>query len=64
MPKVVGLTLTEAVRRIEDKLLKVGLVTPRLDENYLPETVLEQSEVEGTELDVGTEIDLVVSSTG
>ena len=64
MPKVVGLTLTEAARRIEDKLLKVGLVTPRLDENYLPETVLEQSEAEGTELDVGTEIDLVVSSTG
>ena len=63
MPKVVGMTLDEATRYIEDKLLKVGIVTNRLDENYLPETVLEQSEPEGTELDVGTEIDLVVSTT-
>ncbi len=38
-------------------------MTYRPNENYLPETVLEQSEPEGTELDVGTEIDLVISST-
>jgi serine/threonine-protein kinase len=63
MPKVVGMTLDEAKKRLEEKLLKVGIVTPRTDENYLPETVLEQSEPEGTELDVGTEIDLVVSTT-
>jgi beta-lactam-binding protein with PASTA domain len=63
MPKIIGLTLDEATKRLEDKLLKVGIVTPRWDENYLPETVLEQSEEEGTELDVGTEIDLVVSTT-
>lgn len=63
MPKVIGLTLSEARKRIEDKSLKVGIVTYRTDENYLPETVLEQSEPEGTELDVNTEIDLVVSST-
>ncbi|UCD63222.1 MAG: PASTA domain-containing protein [Candidatus Zixiibacteriota bacterium] len=64
MPKVIGLTLDEAGKRLEDKLLRVGIVTHRQDENYLPETVLEQSEAEGTELDVGTEIDLVVSITG
>ncbi len=63
MPKVIGLTLDEATKRIEEKLLKVGIITPRWDENFLPETVLEQSEEEGTELDVGTEIDLVVSTT-
>ncbi|UCG62211.1 MAG: PASTA domain-containing protein [Candidatus Zixiibacteriota bacterium] len=63
MPRVTGLTLDEAIARLEDKLLKVGIVTRRTDENYLPETVLEQSEPEGTELDVGTEIDLVISST-
>lgn len=63
MPKVVGLPLDEAAKRLEDKLLRVGIVSQRLDENFLPETVLEQSEEEGTELDVGTEIDLVVSST-
>ena len=61
MPKTVGLTLDEASKRLEDKALKVGIVTYRIDENYLPETVLEQSEPEGAELDVGTEIDLVVS---
>jgi len=63
MPKVIGLPLDEATKRLEDKLLKVGIVSQRMDENFLPETVLEQSEAEGTELDVGTEIDLVVSST-
>jgi serine/threonine-protein kinase len=62
MPKVIGLTMDEGTKRITDKSLKVGVVTYRVDENYLPETVLEQSEPEGTELDVGTEIDLVVSS--
>jgi serine/threonine-protein kinase len=63
MPRVVGMPLTEAIAYLEDKTLKVGLVTYRRDENYLPETVLEQSEREGSELDNWTEIDLVVSST-
>jgi len=61
-PKVVGLTLDEARRRIQEKGLKVGVISRRTDENFLPETVLEQSEPEGTELDLNTEIDLVVSS--
>ncbi len=63
MPRLTGLTLTEAQNRLEDKYLKLGIVSYRTDENYLPETVLEQSESEGNELDVNTEIDLVVSST-
>lgn len=63
MPLVTGMTLDEAVKRLEDKLLQVGIVSYRADELYLPETVLEQSESQGTELDVATEIDLVVSST-
>jgi len=63
MPKVVGLSLDEAVKRLEDKYLKPGVVTYRTDENYLPETVLEQSEPVGAELDNDTEIDLVVSNT-
>ena len=61
VPKVIGLTVDEAAKRIEDKGLKIGVTSYRTDENYLPETVLEQSEPEGTELDVGTEIDLVLS---
>lgn len=63
MPAVTGLPLDEAIKKLEDKSLRVGVTTYRTDENYLPETVLEQSEPVGTELDVGTEIDLVVSST-
>ena len=63
MPKIIGLTITEAIKRLEDKSLKTGIVNYKTNENYLPETVLEQSESVGTELDVGTEIDLVVSTT-
>ncbi len=62
MPLVVGLTIDEAVKRLEDKGLLLGVQSTRTDENYLPETVLEQSEPEGTELDVGVEIDLVIST--
>ena len=63
MPKVVGMPLSEATKKIEEKGLKVGIVSYRTDEDFLPETVLEQSEPEGAELDIDTEIDLVVSST-
>ena len=63
MPKVIGIPVNDAISMIEEKVLKVGVITERTDENYLPGTVLEQSEPEGTELDVGTEIDLVVSTT-
>jgi beta-lactam-binding protein with PASTA domain len=63
MPKVIGMALSDAKKLIEDKGLKVGIVSTRANENYLPETVLEQSEPEGTELTLGTEIDLVVSES-
>ena len=62
MPSVVGLMIDEALKRLEDKGLRLGVQTTRTDENYLPETVLEQSEPEGAELDVDTEIDLVIST--
>jgi serine/threonine-protein kinase len=60
---VVGMPLPQATRKLEEKALKAGIITYRVDDQYLPETVLEQSEPEGTELDINTEIDLVVSST-
>ncbi len=63
MPQLEGKTLDEAVKLLDDKSLKQGILSYRVDENFLPETVLEQSEPVGAELDVGTEIDLVVSST-
>ena len=61
VPELVGLTLDMAQQRLADKQLKPGIITRRLDDQYLPETVLEQSEAEGTELEPGTEIDLVIS---
>lgn len=63
MPDITGMPLSQAKMKLEEKLLKVGVISYRTDENYLPETVLEQSEPEGAELDVNTEIDLVVSTT-
>lgn len=63
MPKVIGMPLEDARKLIEDKGLKVGKLRTRTDENFLPETVLEQSEVEGAELQLGTEVDLVISKT-
>lgn len=63
MPRLIGRPLEEARRIIEDMELKVGLVTHVTNENYLPETVLEQSVPPATELDVGEEIDLIVSTT-
>lgn len=61
MPSLIGLTLDEARDLLREKGLKAGLIMRRRDENYLPETVLEQSEAEATELEVGEEVDLVVS---
>jgi len=63
MPKLVGRPLEEARAILDELDLRIGLVTHVRDENYLPETVLEQSVEEATELEVGEEIDLVVTTT-
>ncbi|MCP4570380.1 MAG: PASTA domain-containing protein, partial [FCB group bacterium] len=63
VPRLIGLSLDEATIRLEEKGLLVGLVTRVIDEIYLPETVMEQSEDAGSELLPGEEIDLIVSST-
>ena len=63
MPKVIGLTLIDARKILEEKGLKVGKVEYKHDDNFLPETVLEQSEVEGAELMIGAEVNVVVSKT-
>ena len=49
MPKLVGKTLDEAKKELESKGLKLGVVTRRTNENYLPQTVLDQSEQEGSD---------------
>jgi beta-lactam-binding protein with PASTA domain len=63
VPRLIGLSLDEATMRLEEKGLAVGLITRIVNENYLPETVLEQSEDPGIELLPGEEVDLVVTST-
>jgi eukaryotic-like serine/threonine-protein kinase len=63
MPDITGLTLEDARHRLEEKSLRVGKISRRKDDDYLPDTVLEQSELEGTEVEVGTTIDLIVSTT-
>ncbi len=63
VPKVIGMPLEDAVKLIEKKGLKVGVVSYRTNDNFLPDTVLEQSEPEGTEMTVGSKVDLVVTKT-
>lgn len=63
MPQLVGQTFTEAENTLKKLGLKIGLVTHVRNENYLPGTVLEQSAEQATELEVGEEIDLIVSTT-
>ena len=63
VPRLVGLSLEEATQRLQEKGLAVGLVTEKVNENFLPQTVLEQSEDPGAELLPGEEVDLIVSST-
>jgi serine/threonine-protein kinase len=63
VPRLVGLTLDEAQQRLADKQLVSGIITRQLNDQYLPETVLEQSVVAGSELEPGTEIDMVISIT-
>ena len=63
MPNLIGRQLEEAQKMIEEAGLKIGLVKHVHDNNYLPETVMEQSVEASTELQPGEEIDLVVSTT-
>lgn len=61
VPRVIGLPLPEATKRLTEKWLRVGNLKYRKDEELLPESVLEQSEPEGAEVLVNSEIDLVVT---
>ncbi len=63
MPRLVGRSYEEADSLLTELELKVGLVTTVRNENYLPGTVLEQSVEMATELEVGEEIDLIISTT-
>jgi len=62
VPDFTGQSLEGAVILARDTGLKIGRIVYRRNDDLLPETVLEQSEVRGTEVDRDSVIDLVVSS--
>lgn len=62
VPNVEGLPLEEARRRLREANLRVGTVTPREDESEEPGTVLDQGPEAGEEVNVGSEVDLVVAA--
>jgi len=61
VPKVVGMNLKEARKSLLTAGLKLGRIDYRVQNELLPETVIEQSIPPGTEVLQGDSVDLVVS---
>lgn len=61
VPKVVGMNLKEARRSLMIAGLKPGKISYRVQNELLPETVIEQSIPPGTQVHQGDSVDLVVS---
>jgi serine/threonine-protein kinase len=61
VPKLVGLPQSEAIAALQSADLKVGEITPR-DSDQPAGNVLESNPEEGKQVDVGTEVDLIVST--
>lgn len=62
VPPVVGATLDDARRAIEDAGLTVGTIEMRADADFEENTVMEQDPSAGVEVGNGTPVNLVVSS--
>ena len=62
VPPVVGQTLNDARRAIEDAGLIIGTVETRPDIDFEPDVVIGQSPAAGVEVGAGTPVNLVVSS--
>jgi len=62
VPDVAGRSLKDATRLIRKAGLRVGVITPKLNDSLLPDTVIEQTPIPGEEVTYGAAIDLVVSS--
>lgn len=62
VPDVTGMTLEDATRALKDARLKVGEVTEQVAEDAVDSEVLRQFPPADREVDVGTEIDLVVAA--
>ncbi|MFA6540677.1 MAG: PASTA domain-containing protein [Bacteroidota bacterium] len=63
IPSFIGKTLTEARKMIRDKGLKVGTITYQVNNDLLPNTVIDQLPRENDVVTVDKEIDLFVSQT-
>ncbi len=62
VPNLVGKSLKEARETLVKLGLRVGMVTYQVNNDLLPETVIQQSVPPDSVVDVGTPIDLVVST--
>jgi eukaryotic-like serine/threonine-protein kinase len=62
VPPIVGRAMGDATGLLEAVHLKAGARTERLDDKATPGTVLESSPVPGTEVPVGSAVDLVLAS--
>jgi serine/threonine-protein kinase len=62
VPEVVDLPQAEAEALLDDAGLRVGTVTPEASEDIDPGNVISSDPTEGTEVDRGSKVDLVVSS--
>ncbi len=61
MPSLIGFTLEDARKLIEAEGLNLGAVTEAEAVDALPDTVIAQSEAEGTELLAGAKVDVTVN---
>ena len=62
VPTLVGLSLDEARARLKQAGLKIGDITPEFAEGVEPEEVLRQFPREGTEVEEGERVDVVVAA--
>jgi serine/threonine protein kinase len=62
VPRVVGLSLDEAQQRLEGAGLELGSQTEAQSEEVAEGVVIEQNPAQGTEVDRGSNVDLIVST--
>lgn len=62
LPNVIGLSLEEAIERLEAEGFKIGSITERMTTRFLPNQVAELAYEPGTTIPEGSEVDIVISS--
>lgn len=64
VPDLIGKSLTEAEKVINDSTLKLGKINYQKSFSLLPNTILDQYPSKGTKVSSGTQIDLFVTKSG